>query len=177
MIKVLRSLLFPNGKASYTSEWPKVANPPTVQLDLAAASIGTLRFGDHIDVAKVLGRPDDYIRHDGKGCGLIYFEHGLYLEFDERQEFSFVTFHLSHAPNDPKSRFRGRPLRLSSGGIISSESSPDEITRLFGKCSDAAEDEDGTLLTHNVYGFMLDVYFSPAGRIYEVDVFKKTDEA
>mgnify|MGYP000970674134 CR=1 FL=1 len=170
--KLLRALMTSSGRTAYTFDWPRINEPPEIRLDLATGSLGILRFGDHIDAARPLGRPGDYHRHQGKGCGLLYLERGVYLEFNDRRELSFVTFHLSQSPASSSSRFIGRPLHLSDGAVVSFENSSDDISRLFGKSIEAAKDEDGMMLTHQVHGFLLDVYFTHSGRIYEIDIFK-----
>lgn len=175
--KFIRALITSDGRTAYTFDWPRVAKPPEIRLELATGSVGVLRFGDNIDAARPLGRPNDYYRHEGNGCGLLYFERSIYLEFDERRELSFVTFHLLPSPSDSSSRFVGRSVQLLNGAVISCDSSPDDISRLFGKSVDASKDEDGMVHTHNAHGFILDVYFTPAGRIYEIDIFRGKNEA
>ena len=82
--KLLRALITSDGQTAYTFDWPRVAEAPDIRLDLAAGSIGVLRFGDHIDAAKPFGRPNDYHRHQGKGCALLYFDWGIFRSFPER---------------------------------------------------------------------------------------------
>ncbi len=180
MLKIpslVRALITSGGRTAYTFDWPRVAKPSEIRLDLATGSIGILRFGDHIDCAKPFGRPSHYHRHEGNGCGLLYFEQSFYLEFDEHRALSFVTFHLSPSSGDDSSRFVGRSVQLSNGAVISRENSPDDISRLFGKSVDGAEDEEGMSLGHKAHGFVVDVYFTRAGQISEIDIFADKNEA
>ena len=55
---------------------------PTPDFDLNTSRFGTLRFGDSIDAAAFLGRPESFEGTERESCQLLYASSGFELEFD-----------------------------------------------------------------------------------------------
>jgi len=165
--KFVRTLLTSSGRTPYTIDWPTVEVPPPITVDLARASIGPLALGDHINAALVLGQPDEYVRHDGHGCGLYYRKWGFQIEFDDSRQFNFACFLVSPDPADRDRPTDYRPVAIKGKQPLTRDTHEPDIRSAFGKPSDESKDAAGNLITYRENGLILDFTFSPEGNLVE----------
>jgi hypothetical protein len=72
------------GMLNPTQDWP-VVEPPAPDLDGPTFQITALPFGQALEAARALGRPEHVEWHSrtAKDCDLLYASKGLRLEFKE----------------------------------------------------------------------------------------------
>lgn len=118
------------GPADPTRSWPKVPMTTTPVLDLSRPAFGSLIFGDRLESAEFLGRPNKAVIHP-RTVDLTY--PGFQLEFEDG-EFVFVNIYLKPYPD----RTSTTELRLTDGTVITPASTSDEMIARFG---DSYDDE------------------------------------
>lgn len=82
-----------------TAEWPAFSLP-IPEYDMAEMSFGSLRFGDAIEKASFLGRPDVLNWIESDHCELVYGKGGFNLYF-AAGELSSITFFLARDADTP----------------------------------------------------------------------------
>jgi hypothetical protein len=72
-------------------------SPPIPDFDVAQMRFGSIRFGDPIEAAAFLGRPDRLEWTHGQYCQLLYASGGFQIDFD-KSRFVYLAFFLG--PDD-----------------------------------------------------------------------------
>jgi hypothetical protein len=124
-----------------TKDWPE--GPGTLPpVRLKPFALGALRLDDHVESARFLGRPEECRRFKLVGSyQLIYNSLGLTLSFEDHRLWEVVF-----AINDPWAEKGMAPcrLRLESGGVLSGETTLDEVKQHLGAPQEEEFDqEDG----------------------------------
>ncbi|HEX2851756.1 MAG TPA: hypothetical protein VHO24_00860 [Opitutaceae bacterium] len=167
--KFLKFLLTSSGKTPYTFDWPEAANPPAVVIDLSRSSFGPIAMGGSIDDARVLGRPDEYLRYDKGCCGLAYYSRGFMFEFDGNRCLSFAAFFISPDPSENRS-IQCRPVRFKGGAVLDASAGESSLRSVFGNPVDQSSDAEGRSLSFNVGGLEVDATSAVDGRLMEITI-------
>lgn len=135
-----------------TREWSEVSGPaPDVN---SVMQFDKLRFGDPIDSARFLGRPDRFESHNRKECTLFWGAKGLGLRFFEGK-LDEVTFLIGAA----------RPT-APDGTILTRDMDRDRIAALFGEPDPDGSDETTLQIFHG-HGVASDFRLDDRGRLQE----------
>lgn len=67
--------------------------PPIPDLDVSTMSFGPLKFGDRLEEASFLGRPERFVWKQGTDCELLYASGGFLMEFSEGK-FGYLAFFI-----------------------------------------------------------------------------------
>jgi hypothetical protein len=125
-----------------TADWPVVTGPlPEIRREPFA--FGNLRFGDKLDAARFLGRPDlcDLSKTPGLFT-LVYASRGFELAFDEFRlsEAEFYLGYGTFSSPDPDEAIC--TLRLAGGAVLNDQSTCEDIEQLLGKPKKTKVDPD-----------------------------------
>lgn len=131
-----------------TADW-KAPCLPIPDFDMEEMRFGELGFGDSIETAAFLGRPDRFNRRVRNHCELLYASGGFQIDFDEGG-LSYLAFFIGpdgFLPKHGALRFSNPRLQGLSPGVARLSSGDDRasVERLFGKADSADVDEDETI--------------------------------
>ena len=170
---MFRSLLNALGLGSENrfADWP-VTTDQALPLDIAARSIGPLSFGASLEEARVLGRPSRIERINRETLELFYAPLGLLLQFDDAEKFEYAAFLIAPDRCDPRhAKLRHQPVRLSTGPLLTAQSTEPELVRLFGAPREVDRDEKETVLHHVSQGVQIECELSSAGTLRRLNIF------
>src|SRR6185369_17404690 len=105
-----------------TKDWP-LEPPLPAGFDFARRAFGSLGFGDRLEAARFLGRPDSFEWREPGYCELLYARSGFQIDFEDGR-FAFLAFFLgsdAHLPSHPEMRF-SQP-KLGEGIQLAAETS------------------------------------------------------
>jgi hypothetical protein len=127
-----------------TADWQVVTDPlPVIRLQPFA--LGELRFGDKLDAARFLGRPDQCDLSKTPGMfTLVYTSRGFELAFDDFR-LSEAEFYLGYGTFfSPEPDEAICTLRLANGTVLNDTTTREDIEQLMGKPTKTKVDpEDG----------------------------------
>lgn len=109
---------------------------PIPDFDVSRMQFGSLRFGDGLQGASFLGRPDHFEVKEGEYCELLYARGGFQLDFDKNR-FAYLGFFIGPdacLPKHPDMEFSAPRLRGNSLNRTHLTSQTDRATleRIFG---------------------------------------------
>ena len=156
-----------------TADWPLSGELPP--FDPATHAFGFLRFGDNLQAARRIGRPEKctFRKKTGSWC-LEYVSRGYHLSFtNDRFVDAFfeigVGGEFALKPETPKAE----PL-LTSGERLTTNTTIDEIVRLFGKPDATDEEDDSMLLDYPGDALAMEIEFNSAGQLTSWHIFEPT---
>ncbi len=163
------------GSENRFADWP-VTTDQALPLDIATRSIGPLSFGASLEEARVLGRPSRIERINRETLELLYASLGLRLQFDDAERLEYAAFLIAADPHDPRdSRLRHQPVRLSTGAILTAQSTEPELAKIFGTPRDIDRDEDEIVLRHISNGLQIECELTPSGTLKRLNIFPAQD--
>jgi len=143
-----------------TAGWG-AAGAPLPPFDVSAMRFGSLGFGDPIESARFLGKPDAVEWPSNTTCRMIYGRGGFQLDF-ESGVLDFATFFISPDEFDPAvDSLRHQEAALAGGGRISASTKRDELERLFGAPTHEEADDDEIILTFFRNEVSMEFEFTP----------------
>jgi hypothetical protein len=157
-----------------TVDWPDFC-PRTLEFDLPRQRFGPLRFGDELEAARPLGRPDLFRWQSAAYCELIYARGGFELTL-EAGRFTYLAFYLGPdrcLPRHPQLRFAEprlvgwRPEKVCLSGSTDAAQLRDQL----GPPEAEDVDEDETILSYTRAGVAMELELSPAGRLKRWNLF------
>jgi hypothetical protein len=130
-----------------TRKWPVVPGPAP-DLNRTLMQLDSLRFGDTLERAHFLGRPDRIQWHNRlrKSCDLFYAQKGLRLRFvaDRLTEWTFLI-----GPNcSADSAFVPARPKAPDGTRLSAETDRSRIVQLFGEPDPGGSDDTCLQIFH-----------------------------
>jgi hypothetical protein len=148
-----------------TRHWPLVAGPAP-DLDGSNLQFETLRFGDPLESARFLGRPNElqWRSRIERDCHLVYVEKGLRLRFIN-ERLREVTFLVGPGASEHPSYASARPL-APDGTRLTSETDRRQIVALFGEPDPGGSDDTCMQVFHG-QGVISDFYLDDDGRLKE----------
>jgi hypothetical protein len=151
-----------------TSAWPAaVSGPvPTVSLERQALETfgGRLKFGDPLESARVLGRPNRCQANKGFAT-LEYHQWGLTLEF-EANRFVQATFAMGEHTIGPSGEPRG-----TDGLGLSGRTTKAEVEQRFGPPDETQEYSDETILVYTQGPLASEFQFDDDGTLFAWEVY------
>lgn len=155
-----------------TADWPGMdLNAPGV--DLSNMSFGPLRFGDDLEAAQALGRPDRFTGNRAKYCELLYARCGFQIDF-EKGRFCYLAFFIGqdeHQPKHPALIFSqpklAEDVKLTQGTRIA------DIKNLFGDPVSENVDSDETILFYMHNGITMEFELTNSGHLKRWNLYPK----
>lgn len=150
--------------------WPPsaLAEPPSFDSDRSA--LGPLHFGDTLEHARVLGRPDRFTQTRPDYCELLYARAGLQIDFDAGR-FAYVAFFIGpdkYLPTTSKVIFAQPVL---DGHRLSSAISIQNVERLFGPPKSRDVDDKETILFYEKHRLTLEFEFTSTGFLKRLNIY------
>jgi hypothetical protein len=147
------------GAPDPTKDWPVAHGTPAV--NVAFRTVGFLTFGDPLEKAKSLGRPDRYTQHGPGTCSLDYRSRGFAIEYevDRFVEIAYFIGPGGLTPGDPAPTY-ARPS-TPAGTSLTPDVTPADVRGEYG---DPDGGGDGTL-TYVRDGFVQEFAFDDGGRL------------
>jgi hypothetical protein len=164
-------------RADPTLSWQPFSLP-IPDFDLTEMRFGKLRFGDAIDAAASLGRPDRVEWTRGEYCELLYASGGFQIDFDSNR-FAYLAFFIGPdelLPKHPafelsKPRLRGG---TEDGSRLSRDTQRPRLERLFGAADSVDADSDETILYYARQGVTMEFELDPSnGRLKRWNLYPK----
>ena len=161
-------------KTDPTSDWPPAQDrAPDVDLDgrRLTGFGGAVAFGDPLEAARVLGRPDEVSGGKGGAWTLSYERHGLTLEFEEGR-FVHASFSIASgedSADEPDAW--GRERRGPDGRALSSRTRLREVLERFGEPRETQRLEGETVLYYAHGELVSELQFDEADRLTGWDVY------
>ncbi len=116
------------GPPDPTKDWPPPIEGVLPEVDLSGKSFGALRFGDGLDSAYFLGKPDR--SKPTKNCHDLYYDRqGFVVSFELGR---FVELRFDIVPETGSQSKSARP-RASGGITLSPETSKKDLEGFFGQ--------------------------------------------
>jgi hypothetical protein len=148
-----------------TRQWSVVAGPAP-DLNSSVMQLESLRFGDRLDSARFLGRPDQVcwrsrVRRD---VDLLYARKGLRLKFTKGR-LSEVAFLVGPRSSDHPAFAPARPM-APDGTRLTSQVDRGQIVALFGEPDPGGSDETVLQVFHS-RGVISDFFLDDQGRLAE----------
>jgi hypothetical protein len=164
----LFSRLFGGGGDDPTKGWPAAASGPTPTVSLERQALetfgGRLKFGDPLESARVLGRPDRC--QADKGFATLEYHHwALTLEFEEGK-FVQATFAIGDGNIGPSGEARG-----PDGLGLSGRTTKDEVRQRFGEPEKTQSFDDETIVYYSQGPLTSEFQFDEDGRLFAWDVY------
>ncbi len=133
---------------------------PIPDFDLATMRFGTLRFGDGLDAAAFLGRPNRVTWTQRQYCELLYASGGFQIDYDGGR-FAYLAFFVGpdeHLPQHEALRFcRPRLCGCTPDGtLLSRDTDRKSLERLFGPAEGVDTDPDETILFYGRLGVRME---------------------
>jgi ankyrin repeat protein len=133
---------------------------PIPDFDVLRMQFGTLRFGDGLQGASFLGRPDRFVQKEADHFELLYARRGFQLEF-EKNRFTYLAFfigpdaclpqHVGMRFSSP--RFRGDSL---SRDRLTRETERATLERTFGTPDSVDADSEEIVLRYLRHGITME---------------------
>lgn len=147
------------GKRSDPTEGWAAAHAALPDFDSTEMRFGSLRFGDPIEAAAFLGRPDR-VKWDRDGNGeLLYISGGFLLEF-EAGEFAYLAFFIGPDNRQPDPAVAFSQPRLLGGAAhgvrLTAETNRPALERIFGTADMVDIEPDETVLTYTRRGVTIE---------------------
>jgi hypothetical protein len=162
------SRLFGGGGGDPTSAWPAaVRGPaPTVSLERQALETfgGRLKFGDPLEAARALGRPNR-CQADKGSATLEYHQWGLTLEF-EADRLVQATFAIGDANIGPSGEPRG-----TDGLGLSGRTTKAEVEQRFGRPGKTQAFDEETIFYYTHGPLTSEFQFDEEGLLFAWDVY------
>lgn len=148
-----------------TQDWP-VVDGPAPDLDGPTFQIPALPFGQSMEAAHVLGRPEHVEWHSrtAKDCDLLYASKGLRLEFKQGQ-LRTVSYLIGNGTSDHVAFVPSKPL-APNGTRLGPAIDRAQIIALFGEPDPDGSDETVLQIFHGC-GVASDFYLDEQGRLKE----------
>jgi hypothetical protein len=149
-----------------TRDWPVVEGPPPA-VHRRTMSLESLRFGEPLESARSLGRPDEFVWNSRKNqnCELLYAGKGLRLEF-EGNRLVEVTFYIA-AKSCPHPLFKSAQPKAPNGGVLTPEMDRKQVVELFGEPDEPGGDD--LVISHDKTTSVF--FFSEDGRLDRWELF------
>jgi hypothetical protein len=150
-----------------TADWPAAPAGPPPDVNLEARTLSTfggrMAFGDPLDAARFLGRPDTFTGGANGTCTLAYHAHGLTIEF-ELNRFVEASFELEEDDDDASNRL-ARQRRGPDGLSLSSQTSRAEIVERFGPPGRTQDFDDEVILYYAIGPLVSEYQLDEDGRL------------
>jgi hypothetical protein len=142
-----------------TLNWVQ-STAPIPQFNLNSMQFGSLHFGDPLEAAASLGRPDQFVWSQGEYCELLYASRGFQVDFD-RGKLSYVAFFIGPDEFVPAhTAFQFSKPRVHGVAIDGIELSPGAdralIERLLGSADSVDVDAREVILFYNRGGITME---------------------
>ena len=146
------------------------------EVDLARKAFGPLRFGDPLEAARPLGRPDSFRRLGHEAFQLLYARAGYQLEFEDGR-FECLVFFVGprYGPRHRRLHF-SRPV-VAGGPRLGRGTGREEIERHFGPPEAADADEEETVLRCRRDDLILEFELDDHGQLKRWSVFPERPPA
>lgn len=157
--------------ASPVADWPEIEieTPP---INLVNRAIGPLAFGATFAEARIFGRPDRIERRNQQTTALLYARLGLLLEFDARTGLEYATYFVAPDRLDPNhTLIRHCTPRLSSGTVLTAQTTEADLRVLFGTPQTADRDDEEIVLLHEFHGLRIECEFTRDRTLKRVNLF------
>jgi hypothetical protein len=128
-----------------TWDWP-IEVPAVPDLDLSRMALGSLRFGDAVEAARGLGRPDRFRWKDGGYCELLYARAGFQLDFEDGRLCYMAFFIGADADGPSHPALSPSEPRIRGESPLTAETGKDDLQRRFGPPGSEDSDDDETVL-------------------------------
>jgi hypothetical protein len=130
-----------------TREWPVVAGPAP-DVNRALMQLDQLRFGDPLDSARFLGRPDafEWVSRRRKDYDLIHARKGLRLRFKDGR-FVELEFYIGPRSCEHPAFAAARP-KAPDGTTLTPEIDKKRIGELFGEPDPKGSDDEVLQVFH-----------------------------
>lgn len=154
-----------------TLEWP-LSTRPAPEFDVAAGSLGPLKFYDAVEEARFLGKPDEATWKSGRVLKLLWARWGLELEFVEgRLEFiDWIIGPDEFAPTHRDLRF-ARPQPVG-GPVLDGRTTEADLTAWLGPTDRNLADEDEIILEWEKNGLIHEFELTPGGKLKRWNVYE-----
>jgi hypothetical protein len=157
------------------ADWPEARDFAPI-LNIAERKISGLRFGSSIEEARVLSRPDGGKQTRPDTNELLYARLALLLEFGDTEGLEYAAFFVAPDRHDPRhSNLRHQPVTLSTGEVLSAQTSEPELVRIFGAPREIDRDDDETVIFHRVHGMEVECELTTAGTLKRLNIFPAQD--
>lgn len=159
--------------AGPTGGWPAPPPaPPQVSLERQALETfgGRVRFGDPLDAAACLGRPDRFTGRSDGACTLAYFAWGLEVHFEEAKLVEAFFKIGDHYRESMPETSLAEP-RAPDGQTLSNRTTVDEVLARFG-APHRRQDLDGeTILYYTVGPLVSEFEFDESNQLTAWSVY------
>jgi hypothetical protein len=159
-----------------TAAW-EIGAAPLPVFDLDTARFGTVGFGDGVEAARFLGKPDRVETGKRDSCSLLYGLRGFQMQFCEGKMVD-LAFFLGQDEYGPKGisvtfcklRVRGTAL---GDATVSGELDRSGIERLFGEPKSVDADGEETILFYTLREIRMEFELDEArgGKLKRWNVF------
>jgi hypothetical protein len=164
-MKLLQRLF--GSRPNPTEDWPIVHNS-LPDFDITRMQLGSLTFGDTIQKAKSIGRPDAVEWLDKDYLQLVYRSLGLLLEF-ESQRLCYIGLIVAsgdfdHKLSDMKCAFPRIAFEDGRNVVLSHENHVEQIKSIFGEPTSIDSDDVEVILLYKQGVINMEFEFSPQGK-------------
>jgi len=160
-----------------TAGWG-TSQQPIPDFDLSQMRFGSLRFGDGIEAASFLGRPDRFAWTQADYCELLYARGGFQLDFDKGR-FAYLAFFIGpdkFVPTHEGFEFSQPRLRgcAQDGARLSREMDQPALERLVNAPDSADSDAAETILYYTRQGITMEFEMDgKSGRLKRWNLYPK----
>jgi hypothetical protein len=158
-----------------TADWPAFSLP-IPEYDVAELTFGSLRFGDAIEKASFLGRPDLINWIESDHCELVYGRGGFHLYF-AGGEFSSIAFFIAEdedTPDQVPMHFCRPVLRGSVpyGTQLTPEVDVSKLHSLFGSPESVEHTEEDHSLFYTRSGADMEFELDDNGKLKGWNIYR-----
>lgn len=157
-----------------TAEWADTCAQATPAFDWSDLRLGPIAFGDPLEKAEPLGRPDRFRWTQPGYCELLYARRGLQIDFD-RGRFAYLAWFIgrdSVTPDHPDMTFC--TPALDDELALTRDMGIDDLRAHLGAPVSEDVGEDETVLFYTGGGVVLEFEFDGEGRLKRWNLYPES---
>jgi hypothetical protein len=157
-----------------TERWaPAVWTAPA--FDWSDLRFGPICFGDPLERAEPLGRPDIFRRTLPGYCEMIYLRAGFQIDFDDGR-FAYIAYFIASDPQEENHPDMGYSTPVLDDELtLTPDVLADDIKQKLGPPSDEQIDIDETVLVYAGGGIVVEFEFDADGRLKRWNLYPQTE--
>lgn len=147
-----------------TETWPP-ASADVPAIDWSELRFGPIAFGDPLECAAGLGRPDRFRWTQPGYCELLYARSGFQIDFD-RGRFAYLAWFIGPDPANPQHDAMnfGTPT-LDEDFALTRDTHIEQVRARLGPATSEDVDDHETVLFYTGGGIVLEFEFDADGRL------------
>jgi len=158
-----------------THAWP-IVELSQPEINLEDIRLHSLRFGDALNSAQCLGRPDTFRGSENDYCELLYARYGFQIDFDSGR-FAYLAFYIG--PDAKTSQLKGLEWshpHITGAGNLTATITDSQITGWLGAAGDEEKDGNESTLFYPKGEITMEFEFNADGCLKRWNLYPQREQ-